>query len=138
MCDAAQSETWNKGLLKMLRITLVAAVCTILSACATTQPPKPDAIPPELVPAGYSAADCRITEPGGAVTETGPDGRPMTVGSRQPKVECNKHTQGATVVKSTPTCKTKAGVDMPLSDCCLNDDGTTIPNCTIKSLPPGE
>lgn len=52
----------------MLRIALAAVVCT-LTACATIQPPKPEPVPPDLVPAG-------------PITETGPDGRPTTVGTR--------------------------------------------------------
>jgi hypothetical protein len=59
----------------MTRFLLTAAVCTVLSACAisTNEPPKPDEpIPKESIPAGFSAADCRISEAGGPITETGP------------------------------------------------------------------
>ena len=85
---------------------------------------------------GFSAAECRITERGGPITERGPDGRPTTVGTRQPKVECTHHSQGAAIVKSTPTCHTKGGKLLPLSDCCMTETGDPIPNCTMKIQPP--
>jgi hypothetical protein len=119
----------------MHRITLVAAVCTILSACATTQPPKPDTVPPELVPAGYSAADCHIVKPAEAITD---DTSKVSHGEHAPHVECIKHTQGAVVQKITPTCHTVSGTALPLEACCLRDDGSAIPDCVPKSIPKGQ
>jgi hypothetical protein len=118
----------------MARVT-IAAVCTILSACAGRPAPKPEPILPELIPAGYAASECRITDPGGAITSSGPDGRPMTVGNRQPKVECAHHTERITTT-SVPVCHTKSGKGLPLSDCCMNPDGTQIAGCTPKLQPP--
>jgi hypothetical protein len=57
----------------MVRITL-AAVCTILCACGATQPPKPDSVPPEPVPKGFTAAECQAAELAQAITEDGPGG----------------------------------------------------------------
>jgi hypothetical protein len=123
----------------MARIAYAVAVCTVLAACAAGPTHKPsESVPPELVPSGFTAADCRITEPGGPITEIGPDGRPMTRGTRQPKVECTKHIAGAITVKSTPTCHTKGGKELLLADCCMNEDGSTIPACTPKVQPAGE
>lgn len=121
-------------------VPFLAAVCTcLLSACTTgTVPKEPEPIPAELIPPGYSAADCRITEPGGAITETGPDGRPMTVGERKPTVQCHKHDEGQVTMTSTPVCYTKRGKELPLSDCCMNPDGSKIPSCEPKLQPVGE
>ena len=114
---------------------LSAAVCTFfLSACAST-PPKPEPVPPELVPVGFSAADCRVTEPGGPLTETGLDGRPMQVGTRPPKVQCSQH---VSIASETTTCHTKGGKPLPMSDCCLNLDGSKVPECTPKPQSAGE
>jgi len=117
---------------------LAAAVCTILSACATT-PPKPEPVPPDLVPAGFSAADCRVTDSGGPITDNGgPNGVARQVGTRAPKVECSHHSDGPMTVTSTPTCHSRAGKELPLSDCCMTAAGTPIPQCTPKIQPPGE
>jgi hypothetical protein len=116
----------------------VAAVCTILCACGATQPLKPERVPEELVPAGFSAADCHVVEPAQALTETGPDGRPMTVGSRQPKVECQKSGQSVVTTKSVPVCHTTGGKKLPLADCCMTESGDPIPACTPKLQPLGE
>jgi hypothetical protein len=121
----------------MSRITLAVAVCTILSACATgAAPRKPEPIPPELIPDGYTADDCHITDPGGPMTETGPDGIPRTVGTRPPKVACSQHVH--IPGSETTTCHTPGGKPLDLQDCCLNPDGSSIPNCTKKLFPPGE
>jgi hypothetical protein len=71
-------------------------------------------------------------KPAEAVTD---DGSKVSHGGARTQVECHHHEQGATVMKSTPTCKTKAGADLPLSDCCVNADGTEMPNCTMKLQP---
>jgi hypothetical protein len=121
----------------MPRISLAVAVCTtILSACSTTQPPKPEPVPKELVPAGFSAADCKVVKPAEAITQDGPGGSKVTTGMRPPQVECTKHTEGAVTVKSTPTCHTKTGKELPLADCCMTDSGDPLPACTPKMQAP--
>jgi hypothetical protein len=120
----------------MTRFTIL-AVCTVLSACAT-QPPKPEPVPKELVPAGFSAADCRVTKPAEAITQDGPGGSKMTMGMHPPQVECQHHEQGPLTVKSAPTCHTTGGKQLPLADCCMTDAGTLIPQCTPKLQSPGE
>jgi hypothetical protein len=123
-----------------MRVVLCVAVCTfLLSACATNPPPKPMPVPPELVPAGFSAADCRVTDPGGPITDnSGPNGTPRNVGTRAPKVECKKHQGESVQATTTPTCHTQGGKPLPLSDCCMNLDGSRIQGCTPKQQPPGE
>jgi hypothetical protein len=118
----------------MARIAVL-AVCG-LSAYATGAASKePEPIPPALIPVGFTAADCHITKPGGPIIEQDADGRPRTVGKRPPKVECSKHTEGTTTETHTVTCRTQAGKDLPLSDCCLNSDGSKIPACELKPQP---
>src|SRR5712691_1506705 len=103
----------------MARITL-AAVCTILCACGATQPPKPDAVPKELIPAGFSAADCKVTDPGGPITDnSGPNGTPRQVGIRPPRVACTKHDGSPVTLTTKPTCHTVGGKTLPLADCCM-------------------
>lgn len=121
----------------MTRLTIL-AVCTFaLSACATgAAPGKQEPVPPELVPAGFSAADCRVTKPAEAITQDGPGGTKVTVGTRPPQVECQHHEQGPVTVTTTPTCHTQAGKVLPLADCCMTDAGTPIPQCTPKIQPP--
>jgi hypothetical protein len=121
----------------MHRITSL-AVCTILTACASgTAPRKQESIPAELIPAGYTAAECKVTDPGGPITETGTNGQPVTVGHRPPTVNCTHHTETITTT-SRPVCHTKAGVELPLSDCCMNPDGSQNTGCTPKLQPPAE
>lgn len=121
-----------------MRIVPIVAVLT-LTACSTGPAPKtPEPIPPELIPAGFTAADCRITEPGGPITDIGPDGRPYDRGTRQPKVECTHHSEvrvGESVV-TTASCRASSGKDLPFSDCCMNPDGSKIPACEPKRQPP--
>jgi hypothetical protein len=62
----------------------------------------------------------------------------LSVGKRPPKVECSKHTEGSTTVTHTMTCRTMAGKDLPLSDCCLNPNGSKIPACEPKPQPTGQ
>ncbi len=122
----------------MTRIALVAAVCTLTACAISTQSPKPEPIPKESIPAGFSAAECHVVKSAEAMTEESPDGTKYTTGTRSPEVSCQHHEQGPVTVTTTPTCKTKAGADLPLSDCCLNTDGSTIPACTPKIQPAGE
>lgn len=122
-----------------MRLALCIAVCTfVLSACASN-PQKLAPVPPELVPAGFSAADCHITDPGGPITDNnGPNGTARNVGTRAPKVACTKK-EGETVnTTSAPTCHTQGGKVLPVSDCCMNPDGSKIQGCTPKLQPPGE
>ena len=103
---------------------LAVAVCTLtLSACASeaTARKEQQPIPPELLPQGYDASECHIADSGGAITETGPDGRPVTVGDRKPRVECVHHTEHITTT-TTPTCHTESGKSLDLADCCMNPD----------------
>lgn len=123
----------------MTRVALVAICTCSLSILATvTVSKESEPIPPELIPAGFTAADCRITEPGGPITETDADGHPKTVGRRPPKVECSKHAEGGVTTTHTVSCHTKAGKELPLSDCCLNPDGSRIPSCELKRQPAGQ
>jgi len=122
----------------MPRISLAVAVCTILAACGVTHPPKPDPVPKELISAGFSADECHIVKPAEAMTETGPDGRPVTTGTRSPEVACQKPGQSITTTKSVPVCHTKGGKELPLSDCCMTDSGEPMPACTPKIQPLGE
>jgi hypothetical protein len=120
-----------------MRLVLIMAVCT-LSACATgSAPAKPEPIPPDLIPPGYTARECRITDPGGAITAPGPEGRPVTVGERKPKVECARHIERITATDAA-TCHTKGGRELPLSACCMNPDGSPIAGCTPALQPPAE
>jgi hypothetical protein len=117
----------------MTQIALLAVFAfslAIYAAGALSKEPGP--IPPELIPAGFTAADCHITKPGGPIVEEDADGHPRTVGKRPPKVECSKHTEGRATETHTASCRTKAGKGLPLSDCCLNTDGSMIPACKLK------
>ena len=123
----------------MVRITLAVAVCTVLTACAAGPTRKPsESVPPELVPSGFTAADCHVVKPAEAMTETGPDGRPVTTGTRSPEVACQKPGKSITTTKSVPVCHTKGGKQLPLADCCMTESGETIPACTPKIQPLGE
>nr|DAK77257.1 MAG TPA: hypothetical protein [Caudoviricetes sp.] len=115
-------------------------VCTfVLSSCAVgTAPRKPEPIPPELIPAGFTASDCHIAKPAEADVDEGPGGNKYSHGERGPKVECSHHSNGAVISKSTPTCHTKGGKELPLADCCMTESGELIPACTPKVQPAGE
>lgn len=115
------------------------AVCTFfLSACGAIQPPKPEPVPKELIPAGFSAADCRITKSAEAITDDGPGGSKMTTGSSSPTVECHHRGHSVVTTKSVPACHTKGGKELPLVDCCMTKNGDAIPQCAPKLQPPTE
>lgn len=116
---------------------VTSALCAIIAGCAST-PPKPASIPPELIPPGFTAADCWIAKPAETETVSGPGGAPVAMGSKSPEVQCTKHGQGATTTKTVPTCHTQAGKTLPLSDCCMTESGAPLPACTPKLQPPGE
>lgn len=116
----------------------IAAVCTILCACGATHPPKPDPVPTELVPKGFTAAECRLVRPAEAMTEDGPGGLKVTTGTRSPEVACQKEGQNVITTKSVPVCHTQAGRELPLSDCCMSESGDPLPACTPKLQPQGE
>lgn len=116
----------------------ITAVCTILCACGASKPPKPDAVPTELVPKGFSAADCHIVKPAEAMTEEGPGGTKYTTGTRSPEVACQKPGQSVVTTKSVPVCHTKGGKELPVADCCMTESGDPIPACTPKLQPVGE
>jgi hypothetical protein len=121
----------------MTRLLAIAtAVCTILSACAATQPPKPEPVPPELVPAGFSAAECRVVKPAEAITADGPGGTKTTMGMRSPEVSCEHANQSVVTTKSVPVCHTTGGKQLPLADCCMTESGDPIPACVPKLQPP--
>jgi len=113
---------------------LAAAVCTFLSAC-TIQPPKPEPVPPELIPAGFTAAECKVVKAAEAITEDGPSATKMTMGMRSPEVSCQHRGKSVTTTTLVPSCHTKAGKPLPLSDCCMTESGSPIPACTSKLQP---
>ena len=120
--------------------TALLAVCTFSLSIhtAATASKGPEPVPPELIPAGFTAADCRIAKPGCPITETDADGHPGTVGKRPPKVECSKHAEGPVTTTHTVSCQPRAGKGPPLSDCCLNPEGPKIPSCGLKPQPAGD
>jgi hypothetical protein len=63
---------------------------------------------------------------------------PVTAGERDPEVRCEHHESSPGAIKVIPTCKTRDGKALPLSDCCMDAEGQQIPNCTMKLQPPGE
>ncbi len=115
------------------------AVCTciLFSACAGPGPKDKGSVPPELVPAGYTATECQVTDPGGPIKEAGPTGLPVTKGFRQPRVTCTHKTETQTETQ-VATCRTTGGKPLDLRDCCLNADGSAIASCTKKLIPAGE
>ena len=115
-----------------MRIVLIVAVLTLAACSAGPSPKRTESIPPELIAAGFTAADCHITEPGRHITQTGPDGRPYDQGTRPPKVECSLHSELRHESTQTASCRTSSGKDLPLSDCCMNPDGSKIPACEPK------
>jgi hypothetical protein len=120
----------------MTRIALLVVCACSLSVYASGAASKePDRIPPELIPPGFTAADCRITKPGGPDTEEGSDGRQRTVGKLPPKVACTKH---PVTITHSASCHTEAGKELPPADCCLNADGSKIQNCEPKPHPADE
>lgn len=120
----------------MTRNMLQIVVCSLLEACATQIPLPAQPVPPELVPTGFTAADCWIAKPAEVETASGPGGAPVTMGGKGPEVQCQKHSQGAVQEKSVPVCHTKAGKPLPLVDCCMTYSGDHIPQCTPKVQPP--
>ena len=123
----------------MTRITLLAVcVCSLSVYAPGTASKEPDRIPPELIPPGFTAADCHITKPGGPETQEGPDGRQRTVGKRPPTVVCTKHLEGPLTITRSASCHTENGKELPPADCCLNPDGSKIPNCEPKPHPANE
>jgi hypothetical protein len=121
----------------MIRSSPMTAVCMVLSACAGPGPKDKGSVPPELVPAGYTATECQVTDPGGPIKEAGPTGLPVTKGFRQPRVTCTHKTVTQTE-RQMATCHTTGGKSLDLKDCCLNADGSIITNCTTKLIPAGE
>jgi hypothetical protein len=119
----------------MARITLAVAVCTVLAACATgTVPRKPEPIPPELIPPGFSSSDCHVVAPAQADVDDGPGGSKYSHGERSPQVACTKHGTETFVVKTVPTCHTASGKPLPLADCCEKENGDLILGCTPKPV----
>ena len=123
----------------MVRIAFTVAVCTVLTACGAGPTHKPsESVPPELVPAGFTVADCKVVKPTEADVDDGPGDNKYSHGEHGPKVECSHHSEGPLIVKSTPTCHTVGGKALPLADCCMTEAGAPIPACTPKTQPPGE
>jgi hypothetical protein len=122
----------------MFRITL--AVCTFaLSACTTgAAPRKSEPVPPALVSAGFTAAECRIVKPAQADVDDGPGGNKFSHGEHGPQVECHHPGQSVITTRSVPVCHTQAGKPLPLAACCMSESGDPIPACTPQVLPPGE
>jgi hypothetical protein len=114
----------------------IAAVCTILCACGATQPPKPEPVPKELIPAGFTAAECHVAKPGEAMTEEGPGGTKYTTGTRSPVLSCQHPSQSVVTTKTVPVCHTQSGKPLPLADCCVTESGDPIRGCEPKLQPP--
>ena len=130
---AGEKAQWAQHMTQIALLAVCAFSLAIYAMGAASKEPEP--IPPELIPAGFTAADCHITKPGGPIVEEDADGHPRTVGKRPPKVGCSKNTEGRANETHTATCRTKAGEDLPLSDCYLNTDGSMIPACEPKPQP---
>jgi hypothetical protein len=121
-----------------MRVFLPVLASIVLIGCASNPPPKPDAVPKDLVPKGFTAADCHVVKPAEAITQQGPDGRPVSTGMRAPEVACEKPGANSIATKSTPVCHTQRGKPLPLADCCMTESGDPIPACMPKIQPPGE
>ena len=115
----------------------VALILTIaVASCAYSPKSKPAAIPPELVPPGFTADQCWIDKEAEVTTEGGASGSKVATGGHGLQVRCKATQHLDEQSKSLPVCHTQGGKSLPLSDCCLNEDGSTIPACTPKLQPP--
>ena len=114
----------------------ILAVSALVAACTGAPVRKTsEAIPPKLIPPGFTARDCHVDQ----VASVDTDGSSkVATQAHGPHVSCKKHQEGATVVKRTPVCHTQSGTPLPLSDCCLTDTGDSIPGCTPKAHPATE
>ncbi len=124
----------------MIRMALALAICTVFTACAAGATRKPsESVPHELVPPGFTAAECHVVKAAEALTDDGPGTGPKyTTGTRSPQVECQHPGNSIVTTKSVPVCHTKSGKQLPLADCCMTDSGEPIPACTLKIQPDGE
>ncbi len=95
-------------------------------------------IPPELIPAGYTAADCHIVRQAQADTDNGPGGTKFSHGSIAPEVRCTRQHEGPVTLTKVGACHTQGGKELPPADCCLTPSGDPIPACTPKLQAPGE
>lgn len=110
----------------MLRAHYLALVCNlVLCGCAST-PTRPDAVPPDRpIPEGFKRSECRLENSSGGTIQ-GAGGTPVVGADTSTRVVCNH----AATHQSVYTCRTENGKELPLKDCCLDEDGTLIQYCT--------
>lgn len=96
-------------------------------------------VPANLVPHGFTPGECRYVRQGEVTTrEISPGGLNVATGETKPQIECNHPGSTNYTLTSVPVCHSQSGKSLPLSDCCMKEDGTSIPACTPKIQPPGE
>ncbi len=123
-----------------LRVSLIFAMA--LAGCAVSpqskpkQPDQRDMVPAELVPKGFQSGDCWFVRKAEITTAGGPSGSKVATGEKGPQISCKVTQHMDYTFTTVPTCRTTSGKDLPLTDCCMNADGSTIPACTPKLQPP--
>ena len=133
----------TQGFLAIGAALIIAAVavcgCAISPQSKPSKPDKREAlVPAELVPEGFHPGDCWFVKKAEVTTEGGPSGSKVATGQKGAEISCKVTGHMDYGFTSVPTCRTTGGKDLPLSDCCLNADGSTIPGCTPKPQPPAE
>jgi hypothetical protein len=101
--------------LKLIRTAIVA---TLVNGCGSTKPRQAEPIPPELIPDGFTAADCRhideTPQDSGGISSVGAGMDAAAQSKHHLQVEC--HHMDA-ILPATSVCRDDAGNNVPLEKC---------------------